>query len=93
MNVLTLDEECIRLAEIVEHGFLVSTEELPKGIRQYWSMKDNLYTIEGVTFRDHRMLIPKQPRNQVVQFLAEENQGIMVMKENARFYSAYSASD
>ena len=52
------DEEYVMLKGWINEGFPDSRCELPKGIRAFWPMRNELYSIENVIFRDGRILIP-----------------------------------
>lgn len=78
------DEECSLLAEYITTGFPKSKEEVPPAIHQYWSMKDDLYLIEGIPFKGRKMLIPKSLRQDVLEGLHAAHQGVSSMLANAR---------
>ena len=83
-NHATFDEECSLLAEYITAGFPKSKEEVPLAIHQYWSMKDDLYLIEGIPFKGRKMLIPKSLRQDVLEGLHAAHQGVSSMLANAR---------
>ena len=51
-------------------------------------MHDELYTIDGVPFKDKKMLIPKNLRAQVLEVLHAAHQGVSSMLRNGmlRFF-------
>ena len=57
---------------------------LPTPLQTYWGFKDELYVIESVPFKGHKMLIPKSLRTQVLEGLHAANQGVTGMLANAR---------
>ena len=83
-NHAIFDEECSLLAEFIANGFPKSKDELPIEIRSYWSMKDDLYLIQGVPFKGKKMLIPASLRQTVLEGLHAAHQGVSSMLANAR---------
>ena len=80
----TVDEECCQLTKLIEEGFPITRNEVPELLKCYWKMRDALYTVEGVPFTDHKMLIPRRLRKQIVEALHAGHQGINGMLANAR---------
>jgi len=78
------DEQCTALTRVIRNGFPLDRGDLPEGIRTFWPMREALYEISGVPFRDHRMLIPSQLRAEVLEGLHGAHQGINEMLNNAR---------
>ena len=78
------DEECVVLAEKVREGFPATRDELPPKVRHYWPMRDELYVIENVLFKGHKMLIPLELRGRVLDGLHAAHQGVTGMQANAR---------
>lgn len=79
-----IDQECIDLVNQIRNGFPHTREELAPELRLYWSMKDDLYVVENVPFKEHKMLIPKRLRKIVLEGLHSAHQGINGMLANAR---------
>ena len=77
------DEECTTLVETIMNGF-PPKENLPDIIVPFHSMRDSLYSIRGVPFKDHKMLIPKSLRPQVIEALHAGHQGINAILATAR---------
>ena len=65
----TTDEQCTELTHVIRNGFPPNRDDLPECIRTFWPMREALYEISGVPFRDHRMLIPSQLRAEVLEGL------------------------
>ena len=58
--------------------------DVPESIRGYWQMRDELFVIDDVPFLDHKMLIPKSLRKEVLECLHAAHQGIVGMSSHAR---------
>lgn len=80
----TSDEECVTLTNIIRQGFPPTRNELPDTVKVYWPMRDSLYVVGGVPFKDHKMLIPKVLRSRLLEYLHEGHQGINAMRDNAK---------
>ena len=75
-DVAATDEECVTLCEQIREGFPDDSNKLPPS---YWQMKDDLYVIKNVPFKDQWML-----RAQVLESLHATNQGVTGMTANAK---------
>jgi hypothetical protein len=80
----TLDNEVQLLRQVIENGFPEDRENLPEILRIYWSMRDELYLIDGIPMKGKKILIPKSLRTRVAEGLHAAHQGITSMKANAR---------
>ena len=78
------DAECTTLVVAIMHGFPTNRDEVSDIIKPFHSMRDSLYTVQGVPFKDHKMLIPKSLRPQIIEALHEGHQGINSILANAR---------
>ena len=66
-EAVIFDEECAALSKLIVEGFPETKAQLPLTLRYYWSMRDDLYVIEGVPFKGRKMLIPKSLRGRVLE--------------------------
>ncbi len=80
----SLDNECLSLANLISEGFPVTRDELPENLKRFWSMREELYVIDGVPFKDKKMLIPQVLRAIVLEGLHAGHQGVNSMLANAR---------
>lgn len=78
------DEECAALVDRIQEGFPAVRDDLPAKLRPYWTMRDDLYVVEGVPFKGHKMLIPPKLRSRVLEGLHAAHQGVTGMRANAR---------
>ena len=79
-----IDPVCIQLREIIESGFPISRKELPEELRVFFPLRDELFVIENVIFKDRKMLIPKKLRPIIMDGLHASHQGVSGMKANAK---------
>ena len=78
------DSECSFLTNIIAQGFPATKESLPADMHIYWSMRDDLYSVDGVPFKGKKMLVPKALRPIVLEGLHSAHQGTSSMLVNAR---------
>lgn len=78
------DQECITLVDVITNGFPSTKADLPTDIHPYWNMREELYVVGGVPFKNHKMLIPKSLRRIVLEGLHAAHQGVSSMMANTR---------
>ena len=88
-----VDEECVALARLILDGFPSDKALLPANLRSYFGMKDDLYLVDNVPFKGHKMLIPKYLRPSVLDGLHAGNQGVSGMLANARSHFFWPGLD
>ena len=64
-----VDDECVSLVNLIMDGFPTSKEDVPDNLKRFWNMRDELYIIDGVPFKDKKMLIPRNLRALVLEGL------------------------
>ncbi len=79
-----VNEECVSLVQVILDGFPDSKDMLPDSLHKYWGMRNELYVIENVPFKDKKMLIPGDLRPMVLEGLHAGHQGTTSMLANAR---------
>ena len=79
-----LDDESVRLKNVITSGFPDRRDELPEDLRYFYPFRDELYVIDNTVFKEKKMLIPKKLRVQIVEALHAAHQGVSSMKANAR---------
>ena len=80
----SVDQECVALVRLIVDGFPTDKSSLPSDLQVYWNYRDELYVVENVPFKGHKMLIPRNLRTQVLEGLHAANQGVTGMLANAR---------
>ena len=79
-----LDRTCGMLVKAIREGFPEKRNMVEENLRQFYSMKEELYEVEEVPFLHGRMLIPEGLRKQVLDILHQAHQGVVGMKAKAR---------
>ena len=74
-----VDEECAGLVRLIPDGFLSDKALLPANLQSYFGMKDDLYLVDNIPFKGHKMLIPKYLRPSVLDRFHAGNQGVSGM--------------
>ena len=82
------DMYCLELAKVIKEGVPGTKGELPECLQHHHSSivasREELYTVEGVTFRAGSMLVPSSLRGRVLEVLHAGHQGTTGMKAAAR---------
>ena len=88
MDVSTHDREYQDLLQIIRNGFPGRKNDVPINLREFWPLREELYTVKELVFLQGKVLIPQQFRKLLLDYLHEGHQGIVAMKENAtmRFF-------
>ena len=79
-----IDEECRMLVDLIQNGFPTSRSDVPPKLRQFWKMKDELYTIGNIPYQGHKMLIPYSLRKENLEGLHAAHNGVIGMTANER---------
>ncbi|XP_043197629.1 uncharacterized protein LOC122368069 [Amphibalanus amphitrite] len=77
------DPSMMRLLELIEGGLPAHRHEMPEELREYHSLRDGLYTSDGIILYDQRIVIPPSLREEVLQSLHGAHQGIGMMLARA----------
>lgn len=77
------DDQYTKLTEFIITGFPSHKDEVPTEITEFWQIRNDLYTIDGVVFSAGRPLIPRRMRPSL-EDLHIGHQGVNAMKINAR---------
>ena len=77
------DDEWRSLAEYIQKGFPEYRHELAETIRCFWSMKEAIYCLEGVSIMENKIPVPKKLRGEVLESLHVAHQGVNGMLANA----------
>ena len=79
----SVDEECVALARLIIDGFPSDKTLLPANLQSYFGIKGDLYLVDKIPFKGHKMLIPKYLRPSVLEWLHAGNKGVSNMLANA----------
>ncbi|XP_057292380.1 uncharacterized protein K02A2.6-like [Hydractinia symbiolongicarpus] len=81
---ITLEQptDTIRLKTI--QGFPTNKESVPPNLREFWSLRERLYTSNDLIFSKGIPLVPKSLRQRLLDELHVCHQGVSSMKTNAR---------
>jgi len=79
----TSNETMSKLVSLIEDGLPESRQEMPPELIDYFSLRDGLYTLDGVILYNNRIVIPPSLRSDVLQSLHSAHQGISSMTSRA----------
>ena len=72
------------LRNIIAVGFPETSQELPKPLRAFWSIRDNLTVEDGFICKGERVFIPEPLRAETLKLLHEGHQGVNKTQLRAR---------
>ena len=84
LDVSTHDREYQDLLQTIRNGFPGQKNDVPINLREFWPLREELYTVKELVFLQGKVLIPQPLRKLLLDYLHEGHQGIVAMKENAR---------
>ena len=79
----TNDEGMCNLLYLVEHGFPSSRHAMPNDLHDFFGLRDNLHSFDGVILYNNRLVIPKSLRSHVLTALHSAHQGVSTMTARA----------
>ena len=77
------DESLNELQNLIENGFPESNAEIPKDIRAYFPLREQLSTVDGVIIYNDRVVVPPSLRPNVIATLHAAHQGVSTMISRA----------
>jgi transposase InsO family protein len=78
------DSELQKLKSLIREGWPETRSELPLGMSQYWDLKDEFSSYNGIVFRGDRVCIPKSLRPKMLKMVHKSHMGIVKTKQLAR---------
>ena len=78
------DPEYVDLIATIRNGFPSSLDILEPQIRNFWKLRSELLTDEGLVLYRHRIVIPRSQRPDILARLHSSHQGIDRTKRRAR---------
>ena len=78
------DSQLIDLMCLIKLGFLEQKSALSPQLDAFWNQREDLLIIDDVILMQHRAIIPKSLRHEVLQALHSAHQGEAAMGDRAR---------
>lgn len=78
------DPEITTLRDFITRGWPASAKGLPKGLREFWSCKEELTVEDDLVLKGERILIPPTMRRYILQQIHSGHQGIEKCKLRAK---------
>lgn len=78
------DEEMCLLKKMIIDGWPKSKKEVPNCIKQYFNFSDELVIINGLIFKNNRLVVPKNLRKEMLDLIHYTHLGIEKCKARAR---------
>jgi hypothetical protein len=82
--VAASDSDYVELMAAIATGFRTPRNQTALGVRQYWSVHEELSVDDGLVLFGRRIVIPRPARREIIQKLHAAHQGIVRMKRRAR---------
>ena len=78
------DTELQSLRKVVMNGWPDEKEEIPNELTKYWNYRDEISCIDGIMFKNHKLMVPKQMRAEMLEIIHESHLGMVKCKSRAR---------
>ena len=72
------------LVKIINKGWPSHKGNLPSSLKPLWNYKEELAVVEGVVFKNDKILIPPSLRENVLRKIHQSHMGIERSKQRAR---------
>ena len=78
------DSTLYGLARLIHEGWPDTLQEVPRDLREYWSIRDELALENGIIFKGQQILIPEPLQQDILKQLHVAHQGITKTRLLAR---------
>ncbi|XP_048004084.1 uncharacterized protein K02A2.6-like [Leguminivora glycinivorella] len=78
------DSSLVTLLSYINKGWPNNRYEVSEDVKCYWSMKDELFVVDGIIFKNNLILIPKSMRADMLKVIHDGHLGIDRCKRRAR---------
>jgi hypothetical protein len=78
------DSDYVELMAAISTGFRTPRNQTALGVRQYWSVREELSVDDGLVLFGRGIIIPRLARRELIRKLHAAHQGIVRMKRRAR---------
>ncbi|KAI3356983.1 hypothetical protein L3Q82_003624 [Scortum barcoo] len=80
----TDDPEMQMLRDITINGWPKEREDVPKEMQKYWTFKKEISYVSGLMFKNAKLIVPNQMRQEMLNRIHESHLDIVKCKERAR---------
>lgn len=77
------DQVYSTLIKTIQEGFPSSKAKLDSQLREFWEVRERLFTQDNVVYLDQRVVIPSKLRKLILESLHSANQGVSGMRRRA----------
>ena len=78
------DRELQTLQDVVLEGWPDTKEEIVTEILPYWNFRDEISCVDGLLYKNHKLIIPKAMRPEMLKIVHKSHLGIVKSKSLAR---------
>ena len=72
------------VAKAIQGGWPEKQRHLTDNIRQYWTFREELAYVDGLIFKNSRLVVPHTLRSEMLSKIHESHMGMVKCKERAR---------
>ena len=70
------DRELQELLKTISEGWPSAKQELPKSMTPYWTSRDEISCVDGLLFKSHKLVVPKNVQKEMLTKIHEPHMGI-----------------
>jgi hypothetical protein len=78
------DEELQQLQDIIFEGWPELKSDLAHSLRPYWTFRDEISVIDGLMYKENKIVVPKSLQKEMLDKIHESHLGIVKCKSRAR---------
>ena len=78
------DMELQQLKRVILHGWPNTKQEVPNEAQPYWNFRDEINEIEGILFKEEKIIVPASLRSEMLERIHEVHLGIQKCMQRGR---------
>jgi hypothetical protein len=78
------DEELQQLQDVIFEGWPELKSDLAHSLRPYWTFRDEISVIDGLMYKENKIVVPKSLQKEMLDKIHESHLGIVKCKSRAR---------
>lgn len=75
------DPELQKLRSITQNGWPENKEKVPQDVRKYWNFRDEISCIDGILYKNNKLIVPRSMRSQILKTLHSSHLGIVKQEQ------------
>ena len=78
------DSTLMQLKQVCQNGWPETRQECPEICLEYWNVRDEMSSVDGIIYKGHKIVVPKSLRIEMLSKIHETHQGVVKCKVRAR---------